>query len=61
MIFGRKKKNADKKDSAGDAEVPNLEIKASGVSKEESLGNYLDILWPSPWLPMPSTRVPIES
>lgn len=38
MIFGRKKKNADKKDSAGEVEVPNLEIKASGVGKEEAVG-----------------------
>lgn len=38
MIFGRKKKNADKKDSAGEIEVPNLEIKASGVGKEEAVG-----------------------
>lgn len=38
MIFGRKKKNADKKDSAGEVEVPNLEIKASGIGKEEAVG-----------------------
>lgn len=38
MIFGRKKKNADKKDSTGEAEVPNLEIKASGISKDEAVG-----------------------
>jgi type II secretory ATPase GspE/PulE/Tfp pilus assembly ATPase PilB-like protein len=38
MIFGRKKKNADKKDSPGEVEVPNLEIKASGVGKEEAVG-----------------------
>lgn len=38
MIFGRKKKNADKKDSTGEVEVPNLEIKASGIGKEEAVG-----------------------
>jgi type II secretory ATPase GspE/PulE/Tfp pilus assembly ATPase PilB-like protein len=38
MIFGRKKKNADKKDSPGEVEVPNLEIKASGIGKEEAVG-----------------------
>jgi len=38
MIFGRKKKNADKKDSAGEVEVPNLEIKVSGIGKEEAVG-----------------------
>jgi len=38
MIFGKKKKNADKKDSSGEAEVPNLEIKVSGVGKDEAVG-----------------------
>ena len=38
MIFGKKKKNADKKDSTGEVEVPNLEIKASGIGKEEAVG-----------------------
>lgn len=38
MIFGKKKKSASKSDSGGEIEVPNLEIKASGVSKEEAVG-----------------------
>lgn len=38
MIFGKKKKNTDKKDSSGEAEVPNIEIKASGVGKDEAVG-----------------------
>jgi type II secretory ATPase GspE/PulE/Tfp pilus assembly ATPase PilB-like protein len=38
MIFGKKKKSATKSDSGGEIEVPNLEIKASGVSKEEAVG-----------------------
>ncbi|MFM7975601.1 MAG: hypothetical protein ACKO8U_11045, partial [Pirellula sp.] len=39
MIFGKKKKTADNKaSSGGEIEVPNLEIKASGVSKEEAVG-----------------------
>ena len=38
MIFGKKKKSADKKESSGEIEVPNLEIKAMGVGKEEAVG-----------------------
>lgn len=38
MIFGKKKKNTDKKDSSGEVEVPNLEIKASGIGKDEAVG-----------------------
>jgi type II secretory ATPase GspE/PulE/Tfp pilus assembly ATPase PilB-like protein len=39
MIFGKKKKSTDNKSSAGtEIEVPNLEIKASGVNKDEAVG-----------------------
>ena len=38
MIFGKKKKTDDKKEASGELQVPNLEIKAAGVPKEEAVG-----------------------
>jgi len=38
MIFGKKKKTDDKKETSGEPQLPNLEIKAAGVPKEEAVG-----------------------